>query len=124
MGIPSAPAEDPDVEKKISEEGNYFPVSPDTLNPDVLTDFRVYLQRGKHYVLFTKERQHFSEALKKRLLDNGIQTVYVPYHQQALYETYVFENLEWILNDATISMDVKSQVFLDTTNKELHHVSS
>lgn len=122
MGIPSAPAEDPDVEKKISEEGNYFPVSPDTLNPDVLTDFRVYLQRGRHYVFFTKERQHFSEALKKRLLDNGIQTVYDPYHQQALYETYVFENLEWILNDATISMDVKSQVFLDTTNKQISSI--
>ncbi|MCF8107594.1 MAG: HD domain-containing protein [Desulfohalobiaceae bacterium] len=111
-----------DAAKQTAADHNYFPISPDTLNPDVLTDFRVYLKRGKHYVLYTKEREHFSERLKQRLMDNGIQTVYIPYDQQALYEDYVVENFEWILNDTSIPLNVRSKVFLDTTSKQVYSI--
>ena len=112
-----------DAAKQTAVEHNYFPISSDTLNPDVLTDFRVYLKRGKHYVLYTKEREHFSERLKQRLMDNGIQTVYIPYDQQALYEDYVVENFEWILNDTSIPLDVRSKVFLDGKLTHLQNMS-
>ncbi|MCF8038664.1 MAG: HD-GYP domain-containing protein [Desulfohalobiaceae bacterium] len=104
---------------KPSGESNYFPISPETLNPNALTDFKVYLRHGNHYVLYTKEREQFSEHLKKKLIENGIGTVYIPYDQQDSYESYVFDNFEWILNDTAIPLDVRSKVFLDTTSKQV-----
>ncbi|MFW6055102.1 MAG: HD-GYP domain-containing protein [Thermodesulfobacteriota bacterium] len=104
---------------KPSEENNYFPISPEMLNPHVLTDFKVYLKHGNRYVLYTKEREEFSEHLKKKLVDNGIETVYIPFDQQASYESYVFDNFEWILSDSEIPLDVRSKVFLETTSKQV-----
>lgn len=103
-------------------QGSYFPVSPDTLNPHALTDFQVYLKRGGRFVLYTKERQYFSNSLKQRLVENGIDTVYIPYHQQAGYESYIMDNLEWILNDGGLSLDVKSRVFLDITTSKVKNI--
>lgn len=104
---------------KFHLDNNYFPVSPDTLNPNALTDFQVFLKRGGHYVLYTKEREYFSENLKRRLIENGIQSVYIPYHQQAFYESYVLENLEWILNDNTTPIEIRSRIFIDTTTRQI-----
>ncbi len=105
-----------------SVDANYFPVSPDTLNPHALTDFQVYLKRGSRFVLYTRERQYFSEELKKRLVENGMDTVYIPYHQQAAYESYVFDNLEYILGDAEVPPDVRSRVFLDITSRQVEDI--
>lgn len=101
---------------------NYFPVSPDTLNPNALTDFQVYLRRSGRYVLYTKERRYFSRSLKDRLVENGIDTVYIPYHQQAAYESYIIDNLEWILSDPEVPVDVRTQVFLETTSSQVKKV--
>ena len=107
------------ADTNLWKDENYFPISPDTLNPDALTDFQVYLRRNGRYVLFTRERQYFSESLKQRLVDNDICTVYIPYHQQAGYESYLFDNLEWILKDPNIPVHVRSRVFLDTTARQV-----
>lgn len=107
---------------ELHPEGNYFPVSPDTLNPNALTDFQVYLKRGSRYVLYTRERQYFSHELKQRLVENGIDTVYIPYDQQPSYESYMLDNLEWILNDPEISVNVRSRVFLDITAGQVEKI--
>ncbi|MGM0454317.1 MAG: HD-GYP domain-containing protein [Thermodesulfobacteriota bacterium] len=118
----SSKSERPTSVADVSKDENYFPISPDTLNPDALTDFQVYLRRNGRYVLFTRERQYFSESLKQRLVDNDIHTVYIPYHQQAGYESYLFDNLEWILKDPQIPVEVRSRVFLDTTAKQVNAI--
>lgn len=103
---------------------NFFPVSPDTLKPDTRTDFPIYLKRGGRYVLYTKAGKYFSRNLKDRLVQNGIDTVYIPLDQHSSYESYVMENLEEILNNPEISAEVRSKVFLDTTAsrvKEIFH---
>ncbi len=111
-----------DGESVLAPGDNYFPVSPDTLNPDSLTDFQVYLRRGGRFVLYTKERERFSHERKERLVESGIDTVYIPYHQQSSYENYVFDNLEYILRDETIPIKVRSRVFLDTTSRQVASV--
>ncbi len=108
-----------DRESALMPGENYFPISPDTLNPDALTDFQVYLRRGGRFILYTKEREHFSHERKERLVENGIDTVYIPYHQQSSYENYVFDNLEYILRDDNIPIEVRSRAFLDTTSRQV-----
>ena len=100
----------------------YFPISPAVLNPEVLTDFRVYLKQNDKFVLYTLERQRFTPNLKDRLVNNGIETVYVPSHQQEYYDQYVFDNLDKILNNKDIDEEVRSRVLLDTSAKQLQTV--
>ncbi|MBS3810126.1 MAG: HD domain-containing protein [Desulfobacterales bacterium] len=103
-------------------QDSYFPVSPDMLNPHALTDFRVYLKRGGRYVLYTRERQYFSRSLKQRLVENGIDTVYIPYNQRASYESYIMDNLDWILNDPEVPIEARSRAFLDITASQVKEV--
>ena len=104
------------------EEEQYFPICPAVLNPDMLTDFRVYLKQNGRYVLYTLERQRFTQNLKKRLVNNGITTVYVPNYQQEEYDKYIFENLNTILNNPDIDQDVRSQVLLETSAKQMQRL--
>lgn len=106
----------------LCPDDNYFPVCPDTLNPHALTDFQVYLKRGGRYVLYTRERQYFSHELKQRLVENGTNTVYIPYHQRPSYETYMLDNLEWILNDPEVPADIRSKVFMQTTRGQVEKI--
>jgi len=122
MNAASSQAGGPGSKSRLRPDENYFPVSPDTLNPNALTDFQVYLKRGGRYVLYTRERQYFTVELRERLIANGIETVYIPYHQQRAYESYVFDNLEWILGDCAIPVAVRSKVFLDTTAKQVQTI--
>ena len=115
-------ATDTGPQSGIHSEDNYFPVSPAVLNPDVITDFRVYLRQKGRFVLYTRERQRFTRALKDRLLHHDVEYVYVPYHQQASYDQYIFNNLETILANPEIDTSVRSQVFLETSSKHVHEV--
>jgi HD-GYP domain-containing protein (c-di-GMP phosphodiesterase class II) len=110
------------LKNELYPDENYFPVCPDTLNPHALTDFQVYLKRGQRYVLYTRERQYFSQKLKQRLVENGINTVYIPYHQRPSYDAYMIENLEWILNDPEVPVSVRSKAFMQTTTNQVKKI--
>lgn len=103
-------------------EKNYFPICPAILNPDIITDFRVYLKQNDRFVLYTLERQRFTQELKNRLVKNGIETVYIPSHQQENYDHYVLENLSSILANNEIDEDVRSKVLIDTSTNEMKKI--
>ncbi|MFW5975595.1 MAG: HD-GYP domain-containing protein, partial [Desulfosalsimonas sp.] len=107
---------------RISDGGYYFSVPTDTLNPDTNTGFPVYLKRGSRYVLYSAAHDLFTRDLKERLVQNGVETVYIPLDNQASYESYVLENLEDILNNPAIPDDVRSKVFLDTTAGQVREI--
>lgn len=105
-----------------SYEDNYFPICPAILNPEIITDFRVYLKQNNRFVLYTLERQLFTQELKNRLVENGIETVYIPNHQQENYDRYVLDNLSSILSNDEIEEDVRSKVLIDTSTKEMKKI--
>ena len=105
-----------------SRDSNYFSVSLFVLQPEIVHDFRVYLKQGDRYVLYTKEKETFSESLKERLYNNGIETVYIPYTQQENYENYMFKNLGKILDNDQIPNNVRSQILLDISSQEINKI--
>src|SRR6056297_1198099 len=105
-----------------SRDSNYFSVSLFVLQPEIVHDFRVYLKQGDRYVLYTKEKETFSESLKERLYNNGIETVYIPYTQQENYENYMFKNLGKILDNDQIPNNVHSQILLDISSQEINKI--
>ncbi|MGM0539893.1 MAG: HD-GYP domain-containing protein [Thermodesulfobacteriota bacterium] len=103
-------------------DGHYFPICPAILNPEVITDFRVYLKQNDRFVLYTLERQRFTQELKNRLVENGIETVYILNHQQENYDRYVLENLGSILANDEIDEGLRSKVLIDTSTKEMKKI--
>ncbi len=73
-------------------------------------------------MLYTLERQRFTKALKSRLVKNGVDTVYIPYHQQDYYDQYVAENIGSILNNNEIEEEVKIQVLLDNSSRQVKNI--
>ncbi len=106
----------------VHSDQNYFPVSLFVLQPDIVHNFEVYLKQGERFVLYTKEKEEFSEDLKQRLYDNGIETVYVPYTQQDVFENHMLHNLGNILDNEEIPNQVRSQVFLDISSQEVEKI--
>lgn len=98
-----------------SRSDRYFAISPAVICPETTAEFRVYLKHDQRYVLYTKERERYTPALKQKLVDNGIDRVYVPIAQRELYEAYLLRNLGSILTDAAIPLRERSKVFLDTS---------
>jgi len=95
----------------------YFPISPAVLCPETTTEFQVYLKHGQEFVLYTRERERYTPELKQKLVDNGVETVYVPSSQRLLYEAYLLDNLGMILEDSSIPVRIRSRVFLDTSTR-------
>jgi len=93
------------------EEERYFPISPLILRPDTASDFRVYLKQGTSFVLYTREKEQYTQKLKQKLFEFGIETVYVPKEQSEAYESYVENNFEAILNDSSIPLKERSRIF-------------
>ncbi|MGM0760688.1 MAG: HD-GYP domain-containing protein [Thermodesulfobacteriota bacterium] len=122
MTMPSKSQSRQNETNKAHDDEQYFPICPAVLNPEVMTDFRVYLKQNDRFVLYTLERQRFTQKLKDRLVNNGIETVYVPSHQQESYEQYVFENLDTILTNSEIDEEVRSRVLLDTSAKQMENI--
>ena len=93
------------------QEEKYFPISPLILRPDTASDFRVYLKQGDSFVLYTREKEQYTQKLKQKLFEFGITTVYVPKDQSSAYESYIQNNFESILNDPGIPLQERSRIF-------------
>ena len=109
--------------KKLdNNQPRFLAISPFILRTDTYSDFKVYLYHNNQYVLYTKERDHFTKHLKKKLYDHDIEYIYVPYEQKKEYDRYVKENFETILNDSEIPVKERSRVFLDTSNNLVQEI--
>ncbi|MFP4213411.1 MAG: HD-GYP domain-containing protein [Desulfohalobiaceae bacterium] len=93
----------------------YFQVSPLVLYPDTCSDFRVYLKQNGRMVLYTKAKERYTQQLRQKLYETGIDKVYVPASQIEHYQNYVHLHLSKILEDPSIPVQERSKVFLQTT---------
>ncbi|MFP4168132.1 MAG: HD-GYP domain-containing protein [Desulfonatronovibrionaceae bacterium] len=101
---------------------NYFPISPLILQTDTASDFRVFLYNNEQYVLYTRERERFTQELKKKLYESGTKHVYVPIEQKEEYDRYVDENFGAILNDSSIPIEERSKIFLNHSNSLVQEI--
>ncbi|MFP4391240.1 MAG: HD-GYP domain-containing protein [Desulfohalobiaceae bacterium] len=95
----------------------YFPVSPLILFPETCFDFRVYLKQNDKMVLYTREKERYTQQLRKKLYETGIDRVFVPASQMEHYQRYVHLHLSKILEDQNIPVQERSKAFLQTTTE-------
>jgi len=108
MAMPRT-AEAPDTKQ---QQGNGFvPIKLASLRLDTVTNFDIYFQPspGQPYVLYSERNIRFTDAVRQRLLDGHLDTVYILSSHQGAYGRYVEENLAAILEDESIPVEEKSE---------------
>ena len=106
------------------KEKDFFPVSPLMLFPDTSPEFKVYLNQGGRYVLYTREKDSFNETTRRNLFDLGIDKVFVLAEQKDRYDIYLEEILGRILDDPSIPVSERAQTFYGAAAQILEEVFS
>lgn len=108
-----------------SEDGTrFFAVSPLMLFPETTPDFRVYLNQGGRFVLYTRESESFDETTRRALFNLGIDKIFVLAEQKDRYNDYLEENLGRILDDSAIPVEERAQTFYGAAEAILEEVYS
>ncbi|EPR39824.1 metal dependent phosphohydrolase [Desulfovibrio sp. X2] len=116
------PAEKVGATIEPGKEKSFFAVSPLMLFPDTSPEFRVYLNQGGKYVLYTREQDSFDDTTRRNLFDLGITKVFVPAEQRGLYDVYLEANLGRILDNSAIPLEQRSQTFYSAATAILEDV--
>lgn len=109
-------------ETASESQERYFPISPFMIFPEAYGDFSIYVKKGKHYLLYTRRGEMFSERHKTVLYENGIEEVFIRTTQRVNYQEYLEQNLGQVLMKDSIPMLVRSNVFYQATTSTIREV--
>ncbi len=93
---------------------SYFPVRLDTIRPNSLVDFELYVQNGGNYVLYRGASQQFLEKNRQALLEAGVSRLYIHRDNQSAYHRYLEHHLRDIIHDPGLNSDAKAGIVYDT----------
>jgi len=93
------------------DSGSFMPIKLASLRLDTVTNFDIYFQPapGQPFVLYSERNVRFTDAVRQRLLDSNLDTVYIRSSHQGAYGRYIEENLAAILEDDAIPVEEKSE---------------
>ena len=81
------------------------------LRLDEVADFQLYLAPpGRGPVLYRERNLAFTDANRCRLMESGVEAVFVPDTDERAYRNYLERNLDAILDDPLLSPEQKSGV--------------
>jgi HD-GYP domain-containing protein (c-di-GMP phosphodiesterase class II) len=102
-----------DIQYTTGQKQKQFRIFPlAMLRIDKIMNFEIYLwnKRKNEHVLFCGRNLRFTEAVKERLLDNGISDIYIRDSEQHAFSSYVEKNLGTILDDPGIATEQKADL--------------
>jgi HD-GYP domain-containing protein (c-di-GMP phosphodiesterase class II) len=93
---------------------DYFPVDIELLRPEVKSPFRLYLLAGTNYVPYSQEGEVFSEATRRKLEEQEVRSLHIREEDKSALRRYIYQNLQALLDDPSLSEQEKSRVVYDT----------
>ncbi|MGE4557250.1 MAG: HD-GYP domain-containing protein [Desulfovibrionaceae bacterium] len=88
-----------------------FPVSPLLFLPETVGEFAVYLRQGGRLVLYVNKQETFTRAHRDRLMDSGVERVFIASQDREGYDYYVQMNLGRLLSDESIPLEERVQAW-------------
>ncbi len=96
-----------------------IPINLHVLRIDKLKPFDLFLKvnsgGNQHYVLYSRKGTYFTNKIRENLIQNNIETIYVPEKHRDIYQQYVEDNLGDIIKDADIPPEEKSEIVYDSS---------
>ena len=102
------------VTSTINTTGRYLPIYLDSMRPDTVPEFDLYLDQGGAMVLYRSSSAPFTEQNRQSLLDNNISRLYVSMSDRHAYQLYLESNLSEIVHDSTIAESIRAGIVYDS----------
>ena len=99
-------------EQAETKTAAYFPIALDIIRLDETADFDLFIllkDQNKH-ILYREKHLPFTESEKKRMLENGVDTLYVQKKDYAAYLHYLENHLSAILDDPKLPVEQKGEL--------------
>jgi len=93
----------------------YFPISPWMLFVNTKGHFGVYLRKDDRFVLYAHPNEPFTQEQRQRLVEHGVEEVFVLTSQRRQFEGYLEKNLGNILKNEGLPIRERSRVFYDAS---------
>ena len=109
--------------KMTERRSRLFPVATDSLETRVLpVDLYLEPRRGATPVLFRAVGIQFTAEEQRRLLESGVQYLYVPIHQHAAYRRAMLDRLDRLYHDPQQTQQERVRVVRATCTKAIEDV--
>ena len=99
---------------KLCHQAGYLPVPLRSVPPEGLADLEVYLFNGRSYHLYRSTDLHFGQRDYQRLMDSGVEFVYVSVKDHQVYYRTIEESLGKIVSDTNIQLEQKTEILYST----------
>lgn len=102
----------------------FMPIYLDSLKVDSILNFDLYVKLDGQLTLYRSADLPFTERTKLKLLDNGVNILYVDGSSRSEFQRYLEENLSEILVDPEIPQPRKAGILYETSKTLIEDVFS
>jgi len=92
----------------------YLPIYLDSLRPDTVPEFDLFIDNGVSVVLYRSACLPFNDETRRELLENNVSRLYVSGSDQRAYRTYLEGHLRLIVYDSSIKESVRAGIVYDS----------
>lgn len=92
---------------------DYLPVDIGLLQPEMSRPFGLYVRLGERFLPYLNPGDPFTEATQRRLLEEGVGTLFVSRSERQALREYMDQNLEKILREEGLSSREKARIVYD-----------
>ncbi|MEW5978238.1 MAG: HD domain-containing phosphohydrolase [Acidobacteriota bacterium] len=95
----------------VPDVRQYHPIRLDTLVPDSVPEFDLYLRTGEDaYILFRERHQRFNVEHRSKLLSNSIEELFIREEDQRSYGYYLEKNIANLISNPRLPSAEKASV--------------
>ena len=99
----------------MSEQQRYVSVPPAILFPSDARDFPIYTRHGEDFLLFCAAQEPYTPEHRRSLLEYGVQEVFIKTGTRNWLKQYSQAYLGQTLCDKTVSLELRSSAFYETS---------
>ncbi len=100
---------------KICSQAGYLPIPLSVVPPESLDQIGIYLAKGQSYSLYSSLEFNFSKKDVQRLIESGVEFVYVSVKDHHAYYRTMENSIQKIVADPNLQKEKKSEILYATS---------
>lgn len=93
----------------------FLPIYLESLVVDSVLSFDLFIKLGREMVLYRSKQLAFTDDSRRKLLDNKVEKLYVPFTAKHEYQKYIESNLGKIIQDPSIREEKKAGIIYEAS---------
>ena len=93
----------------------FLPIYLESLVVNSVLGFDLFIKLGREMVLYRSKQLAFTDNTRRKLLDNRVEKLYVPFAAKHEYQEYIESNLGKIIQDPSIREEKKAGIIYEAS---------